>query len=264
MARKKKKVKKYRKPLNLNIGMLIFGAVFIYVIICVIAYFQSSHIVRYEVQEGSLATNNIYRGIVIRDESVITAETAGYVNYFAREGERVAKDDLVYIIDETGRLNEELADSSLGENSLSDRELAEFRNEIVNFMHGYDSSHFETTYDFKYSLKNTVLKLANANMLQNINNSDTTTGIANIVNYCYAPITGIVSYWTDGYEALTADAVTEAVFDEKNYDRPFGIKNEDIIRGVRVSPEEVDRMYDWRENPAMCLPAWLCLASQKN
>ena len=56
----------------------------------------------------------------------------------------------------------------------------------------------------------------------------------------------------------------EELFDEKNYDRPFGIKNEDIIRGVRVSPEEVDRMYDWRENPAMCLPAWLCLASQKN
>jgi len=243
LARKKKKVKKYRKPLNLNIGMLIFGAVFIYVIICVIAYFQSSHIVRYEVQEGSLATNNIYRGIVIRDESVITAETAGYVNYFAREGERVAKDDLVYIIDETGRLNEELADSSLGENSLSDRELAEFRNEIVNFMHGYDSSHFETTYDFKYSLKNTVLKLANANMLQNINNSDTTTGIANIVNYCYAPITGIVSYWTDGYEALTADAVTEAVFDEKNYEKNQFIGNE--LRAAGDSVYKLSTNENW-------------------
>lgn len=225
MAKKSKKVKKYRKPLNLNIGMLIFSAVFIYVIICVIAYFQSSHIVRYEVQKGSLATNNIYRGVVIRDETVVTANAAGYVNYFAREGERVAKDDLVYIIDETGRLNEELEDLSLGENSLSDRELAEFRSEIVTFMHGYDSNNYETTYDFKYALKNTVLKLANVNMLQSINTQGT-SGIANIVNYCYAPMTGIVAYWTDGYEALTADAVTEAVFEEQDYQKQQYLSNE--------------------------------------
>ena len=55
----------------------------------------------------------------------------------------------------------------------------------------------------------------------------------------------------------------EEMFDEKNYVRPFWIKNADIIRGVRVSAEEVDRMYDWHKNPAMCLPAWLCVASQK-
>ena len=29
MAERQNKVKKYRKPLNLNIGMLIFGAIFI-------------------------------------------------------------------------------------------------------------------------------------------------------------------------------------------------------------------------------------------
>ena len=55
MAEQPRKIKKYRKPLNLNIGMLIFGAIFIYVIICVILYFQTDHIVRYEVTEGSLA-----------------------------------------------------------------------------------------------------------------------------------------------------------------------------------------------------------------
>ena len=156
LAKKGNKVKKYRKPLNINIGMLIFSAVFIYVIICVVMYFQSSHIVRYEVKEGSLAANNIYRGIALREETVVNTQAAGYVNFYAREGERVAKDDLVYIIDETGRLSEEISDSSLGENTLSDRELAEFRSEIVNFMHGFDSNRYDTTYDFKYSLKNTV------------------------------------------------------------------------------------------------------------
>ena len=130
-----KKIKKYRKPLNLNIGMMIFVVIFVYVVICVIMYFQTSHIVRYEVKEGSLATDTVYRGIVLRDETVVYADTAGYVNYYAWEGARVALNDLVYIVDETGRLNEELESRYLGENSLSEQELAEFRNEISSFIH---------------------------------------------------------------------------------------------------------------------------------
>ena len=234
MANKSSKVKKYKNPLNLNIGMIIFSVVFIYVIICIVMYFQKSHIVRYEVKEGSLATNNIYRGVVIRDETVVNTEVAGYVNYYAREGEKVAKNNLVYIIDETGQLSEAVADSSLGENTLSERELAEFRGEIVNFMHGFDSNNFDATYDFKYSLKNTVLKLANVNMLQNLNESGSQTGIANIVKMCNAPIPGIVAYWFDGYEGLTAEAVTEVVFNEKEYEKKQMLGNELVAVGDAV------------------------------
>lgn len=226
MAKKSNKIKKYRKPLNLNIGMLIFSAIFIYVIICVIMYFQTSHIVRYEVKEGSLATNNIYRGIALREEIVVNADTAGYVNYYSREGERVAKDDLVYILDETGQLSQTIEDSNLGENTLSDKELAEFRSEIVNFMHGFNSDNFDSIYDFKYSLKNTVLKLANSNMLQSLNVSGSETGAANIINMCNSPTTGIVAYWVDGYEDLTSDAITEEIFDEKNYEKIYMTGNE--------------------------------------
>lgn len=223
MAKKNNKVKKYRKPLNLNIGMIIFGVVFVYVVICVILYFQTGHIVRYEVKEGSLATDNIYRGVALREETVICTEVAGYVNYYAREGERVAKNDLVYIVDETGKLNEELEALNLGENSLSDKELAEFRNEIVNFVHGFDRISYGDTYDFKYSLKNTVLKLANVNMLESVSNLNGGTG--NNVVYSYAPQTGIVAYWTDGYETLTAENVTESIFDEKEYTKNQALGN---------------------------------------
>lgn len=103
--KKSRKIKRYRKPLNLNIGMMIFVVIFIYVVVCVIMYFQTSHIVRYEVKEGSLATDTVYRGVALRDETVVYASTAGYVNYYAWDGSRVAQNDLVYIVDETGRLN---------------------------------------------------------------------------------------------------------------------------------------------------------------
>lgn len=214
----KGKIKKYRKPLNLNIGMIIFGVIFIYVVICVVMYFQTSHIVRYEVKEGSLTTDTIYRGVILRDETVVYADTAGYVNYYACEGERVAKNDLVYLVDETGRLSQELANMSLGENSLSDKELSEFRSELSNFAHGFEASHYSRTYDFKYSLNNTLLKLANDNMLQSISDLNSAPGV-NIVNRSYAPCTGIVAYWTDGYESLTPQNVTQDIFENEAYEK---------------------------------------------
>lgn len=224
MAQRNSKVRKYRKPLNLNIGMIIFGVIFIYVVICVILYFQTGRIVRYEVKEGSLTTDNTYRGIALRSETLMTVGAAGYVNYYAREGERVAKNDLVYVVDETGRLNEELEAMNLGENTLSDRELAEFRNEIVDFAHGFDRTNYSAAYDFKYTLKNTVLKLTNVNMLASVGSLN--GGSGNNIIYSYAPGTGIVAYWTDGYETLSADAVSESVFDEKNYTKTQLMGNE--------------------------------------
>lgn len=55
----------------------------------------------------------------------------------------------------------------------------------------------------------------------------------------------------------------EEMFDEKDYEQPFWLKTEDIINGVRASREEVDKMYDWRENPRMALPNWICLVGRK-
>lgn len=206
--------------------MIIFGVIFIYVMVCVIMYFQTSHIVRYEVQEGSLAVDNVYRGVVIRDETVMYNQAAGYVNYYAREGERLAKNSLVYVVDETGRLSEVSEAANREENSLSNKELAEFRSEIVNFVHSYDSTYYENVYDFKYSLKNTVLKLANDNMLQNIGDLNSAAGTG-IINYAYTPVTGIVSYWVDGYEDLRAQDVTAETFDTRgsNYEKKQMLSN---------------------------------------
>ena len=89
------KITKYRRPINLNIGMVVFAVILIYVVICVFMYFRTEHIVRYSVQEGSLTSNSIYKGIALRAEQIVTGQDAGYVNYFAREGERTAVGDLV-------------------------------------------------------------------------------------------------------------------------------------------------------------------------
>ena len=221
--------------------MIIFSVIFIYVVVCVIIYFQTSHIVRYEVQEGSLSTDNLYRGVVIRDETIVRTTSTGYVNYCAREGERVAKNDLVYVVDETGQLSKELESLNPGENTLSKKSLAEFRSELVAFAHDFDCSDFDSVYDFKYSLKNTVLKLANENMLKSINS----LGAINAVSYSYAPKTGIVTYWTDGYENLQAQDVTEEIFanEKTDYKKKQNMSNMLLEAGDAVYKLSSDE--DW-------------------
>ncbi len=38
-----RKIRQYRKPLNINLGIIIFSVIFVYVVICVFLYFTQKH-----------------------------------------------------------------------------------------------------------------------------------------------------------------------------------------------------------------------------
>ena len=227
------KIKKYRKPLNINIGMVIFAVIFLYVCICVVMYFRDNHIKPYEVREGSLAAENLYQGIIIREETVVEANAAGYVSYYAREGERVAVGNLVYTVDETGRLLEYINGAELGENILSDRELAQLKSEISNFVHNFSVDSYAATYDFKRNVTGAVLKLANSSLMESIAqvNGNNMTGS---VSMSYTPYTGIVMYWLDGYETLQPEQVSAGIFKDKTYEKQQLLSSELIAPGDPV------------------------------
>ena len=235
------KVIKYRKPLNINIGMIIFAVIFIYILICVFMYFTQKHIESFQVKEGSLSSNNIYEGIALRDEEIVTANQAGYINYYAREGERVGVGNLVYTIDESGKLADYL-NADDGGNSLTSQDLSELKTEILGFVNNFDREQFNSVYDFKYNVSGTVLKLANANILENIDriNAD---GISELISFCNAPNTGIVIYSVDGYENLTLEQFSGALFENKEYEKKQLISNELIAIGDPVY--KLSKAEDW-------------------
>jgi len=55
----------------------------------------------------------------------------------------------------------------------------------------------------------------------------------------------------------------EEMFAEKDYDWPFFISYSDISKGVTATHEEVDRMYDWHNNPMAALPNWISIVARK-
>jgi hypothetical protein len=151
--------------------------------------------------EGSLSQNNTYTAIALRDEEVVENDTAGSVYYFATEDRRVAKGDLVYIVDEA----DSLADmSSLTGDasavSLTDKDYAEIKEDIEDFTSTFNKNNFSSVYDFKNSINGTLSKLVNTSYLNNIGELSSSTH-----NFIYrnAPSSGIVLYYKDGYEGLT-------------------------------------------------------------
>ena len=242
MADNRNKITKYRRPLNLNIGMIIFATIFIYVVICVITYLRTEHIVGYNVQEGSLTSNSIYKGIALRAEEIVPCTNAGYVNYFTREGERVGVGNLVYTIDETGRLSDFINANESGENSLSEEDLSEVRPEITSCPSRFDRKQFTDVYNFKYSVEGTVLKLANYNILENVSALNDASNTA-LINYCYASKSGIVTYFVDGYENLRLEDMTVEYFDLKEYEKNHLVNNELLANGDPVYKLSTDE--DW-------------------
>ncbi len=227
------KVTKMPRWIHFNIGMLIFLIILIYLVISIVMFFRSKHIVGYEVMDGSLSSNNIYTAIALRDEEIVSSDIAGYVNYFATEGHRVGVGNLVYTVDESGQLLDELKAQGSTEVSLSNEDLSELRTQIADFASSFDSTNFQSVYDFRTSIVGTVQKLENTSILSNIEQLNVGSRSGSI-NYCNATNTGIVVYSTDGYENKTFEQLTDADFHNESYEKEQLVNNALVSSGDPV------------------------------
>lgn len=219
-------IRQYRKPLNINIGIVIFGVLFAYIIICVCLYFfKSKHIMPYTVQEGSLSDENVYTGVALRSETVVNSAYSGFINYYVRESERVKSGQLVCTVDESGQLKEILNEQNADNTALSDSDLRELKTNITGFCANFSHNDFDSIYSFKYDLEGTVLKLANINVLENLSAINSAAN-SQPVNLCYSPVSGIITYAVDGFEGKSASDITEADFNQEAYEKQQLISRE--------------------------------------
>lgn len=223
-----RKVVSMRGKRPINIDRVFFGAVAVY--ICVICYMamKTEHIAGYEVNAGSLAVNHTYTGFAVREERVYSADTSGYVSYYAREGERVSGSSLIYTIDEKGEINA-LIQQNAENVDLTDENFSVIRGSIRSYMNEYDDLEFAKTYDFETSLQGAVMDLMNQNMLESLEDAGEDTMFSRV----YAGDIGILEYYTDGYEEVTADSMTEEMLDPSDYEK-VNLKKELIQSGEQM------------------------------
>ena len=210
-------IKKYKNKRELNIGLFLFAVVFIYLIVTVLMYITGDNISVYEVRKGNIVKDNSYTGLVIRQETAVTAETGGYISYYQNENSKIKAGSNVYALsseplDTSGETGESGTAVSLNQEVQSGIVLS-----IQNFNEAYDSEDFSSV----YSLKNDI-----ANYLQNAFSVTRTEHLDSViaasgqeVSSCRSAGDGIIAYSVDGCESLTADTFTEENFDRSNYER---------------------------------------------
>lgn len=226
-------VRPYKKPINLNIGMIFFAVILIYILICIYLFFTQKQIYGYEVKNGSLSESNVYEAVALREETIINSTYSGYINYFAKEGERTGAYKLVCTIDESGQILELVNSADGNEVFLSEADLLEIRNEVADFSGSFQKNNFVSTYDFKFTVQGSVLKLANSNLLNNISDLYGTS-IGSSINVCNAPESGIVVYSVDGFEDYQSSDITAEWFDKENHEKTQLISNEIVETGQPI------------------------------
>ena len=227
------KIRQYKKPLNINLGMIFFGVILVYIIICVFMYFTTKHVAGYQVKTGSLYVENIYTGLALRDEVIINSSYDGYLNYYVREGERIGAGKMVCTVDEGGRPQDIIEEQSMGENSLEEADLEEVRKDIMDYKKDFDSRSFSSVYEFKNSIEATVYKKANANILKNLDSLNR-SGESGLINICNAPTSGIVVYSYDGYEDFEPSMITEDILKKTDYEKTYLFSNELVNSGDKI------------------------------
>lgn len=214
-----------RKVVGLNIGTVMFGVLFLYMLFSAVLYLTSGHIESYQVTSGPLSRNETYTGLAIREETVNKADSAGYVAYYAREGSKVNATGAVY-----GLSASKSAEASV---ELTSEQLMKIRNDMLSFSKGFSPSKFNNTYSFKYELEGNILQYAqSADDLSAApltsdeiveNDSDNTVSmVSNAITLGNQTISkaqsdGIILYSKDNYEGKTVANVTAEDFDQNSY-----------------------------------------------
>ncbi|MDR1766572.1 MAG: hypothetical protein LBR77_10995 [Lachnospiraceae bacterium] len=212
-----KNVVKYRRPHNINVGVVVFVIILLYIAINVYVYFAKEKIQFYEVTEGSIVKNRFCTGLILRDEEVGYAPESGNVILSVKDGTRASVGALLYSIDETGRLDQYLKDMEItGTMSGTDgaeqaAKLSQIRKSLTTYRYNYSDGEFMAVYNMKSNLEATMSAYTGSYLEGIIGTLEGQPGVS--FARIYADRSGVVSHYIDGYEGMAATDVSAEDFD---------------------------------------------------
>lgn len=207
----------YPDHFKLNIGTCIFIIILIYVLIRIFMSIPKEALSIYEVQNSYIDTNINTTALIVRNETLINADSSGYISYYVRDGEKIGKEKTIYTIDETGSVYEKLKDSTSDQLALSDSGLTEIRTRISNFENYFDYSGFSDVYNFKYDIENAVLELTNEAVIEQLTSLGDNDASTSTYKKISTKEAGIVTYYQDGYETFDIKNFKAKDIDKSTY-----------------------------------------------
>ena len=213
--------KKGRKRLSvINLGTVVFLVIIIYLTAYVIRYLGKEKLAIYEVSESNMSENISGTGMILREETLITTEEKGYVNYYVKDGSRVRKDGIVYTLDTTGKLQSYLNELLEEKNTVSDEEKQQVYKDLQIFSDSFSDDNFSEVYEAKSEINHDLMSYTDTILADNKDQLEGEYGSGSYVEV-RAGESGLVSFFSDGMEK-----VTDATFTKEDFDN--GSRMEDL------------------------------------
>lgn len=216
---KNKKIVKYRKPIHINIGVIIFSIILIYVIFNIFVYLTKDHISIYEVQQGTIAENNVYSGLVLRSEVPYYSDYTGSLNYYVKDASKVAANQMIYSVDEEGSIASAINEANADGSKMDSDSLSEVEDSIDNFQNSYNRQEFYNTYTFRDDVNSMLNEALSQNALDTLSQDVSAAINNNTFHPVNAVESGVIAYYVDGFEGVTVDSFTPEMFQQANYQK---------------------------------------------
>lgn len=220
--------------MNFNIGVVIFFIIIIYVLFNIFSYFTKTHIAEYQVQQGAIASNNIYQGIVVRDETIEYAEQSGYINYYVKNASKVSVTDVIYSIDTVGTISKEISASGTETDAFSPESISTISNEIDTFVNDYNSNRFIDSYTFFNNLNTEIAQSINSNALAELSSKVTQAEENNVFFKVTSPEDGVIVYEIDGFEDYTIEDIVSSEINYNTYKSTHLFSNTEVAKNDPV------------------------------
>lgn len=223
---------RFRKPFKFNVGTVIFAVLFIYLLIVIVSFVIQKKVATYEVTTGDLSSYYSYQALAIRKENVIQTSGEGYVTYFADEDTKVGSKSVVYALDQSGNLFQDIVEQKKDckEELFSQEKKEELLSLMDDFSYSYSDDLFYNTYDFHDNL--------NLKIVETIAEKSGGAAFFKGMSAYYAYEPGVVLYETDACEDLTINTFTKDDVLGINYVKkslkqdPYVKKGQDIYKLV--------------------------------
>lgn len=222
---------KYRKRKHMNIGIIIFGIIFIYMIATIIMYITTPRISVYEVRQGSILKDNAYTGLAVRDELVVYSDTSGYVNYFIEDTEKVRIGTTVYTLSNE-KIEFDKTDST-EDITITEEERNSLLRKIQSYNNQFTENDFSSTYQLKNELQHSLDKISSRSKSDQLSNLLSDEKYSGLVAKSSVK-DGIIVYSIDGMEELTLDTISPEHLKKSNYKKTDFANNSQIKAGDPV------------------------------
>lgn len=202
------------KRSRINIGLIVFIVIFIYILSNFISYLTREHISIFEVEAGGIVDEDVFSGVVLRDEEVVRTAASGYINFYIPDGDKAAKNSNVCVITKADSADKSNSGQSENNFALTRDDFSNIREQIVDYNKKYSDSNYSEIATLDYRLNNILGQIVSRTNITNLGRASSSS-----YEIMKAEENGLVSYSIDGLETLKESDINENSFQSGLTDR---------------------------------------------